>query len=83
LPADRWDDAGFEALHRMVHSLTGSGKTFGFAALSDAARSLEDSLRPLADAKIVLNENQRSAIQALLRELRATVASKDVSDTRA
>ena len=33
-----------EALHRMVHSLTGSAGTFGMPKLSDAARRLESEL---------------------------------------
>jgi CheY-like chemotaxis protein len=42
-------------LHRTVHSLTGSAKTFGFPLVSDAARALELCVEPLAgeDAQAV------------------------------
>ena len=36
-----------QAMHRMVHSLTGSGATFGLAGLSTTARVLESSLKAL------------------------------------
>ena len=69
LPRGVWDEAGLQTLHRMVHSLTGAGKTFGFAVLSDVARSLEDCLQQLVQAKTVPGEEQRERIQILLREL--------------
>jgi len=43
----RVDEENFQTLHRMVHSLTGSGKTFGFSLLSDVARNLEEYSRNL------------------------------------
>lgn len=77
LPAAAWDEDAFQSLHRMVHSLSGSGKTFGYAALSVAARNLEDALQPLAQAKATPDEAQRRNIQALLDELhRALVQSE-------
>ena len=39
------DTSDLEILHRMVHNLTGSGKTFGFAELSIKARILEQNLK--------------------------------------
>ncbi|MDD5176188.1 MAG: Hpt domain-containing protein [Sterolibacterium sp.] len=69
LPKNSWDEAGFETLHRMVHSLTGSGRTFGFAGLSDVARNLEDYLRQLVQVKTPLSEEQREHIQVLVSEL--------------
>lgn len=69
LPRDEWDEAGFQTLHRMVHSLTGSGKTFGLALLSDVARNLEEYLNSLAQAKSVPGEEQRKRIQIFLGDL--------------
>lgn len=77
LPLDRWDEEGFQALHRMVHSLTGSGKTFGFALLSDVARSLEDYLKQIAQAKAVPKEEQRNRIRILLSELQQVALPQD------
>ena len=39
-----WDTAEAEALHRLVHSLTGSAGTFGMRNLSDGARWVEAAL---------------------------------------
>jgi len=42
---ERWDVEVLRTLHRHVHSLTGSGATFGYAAISQAARPLEQNLK--------------------------------------
>lgn len=80
LPQDAWDEAGFETLHRMVHSLTGSGSTFGFPLLSNVARNLEDYLMQFAQAKKVLNDDQRTRIQVLIRELHTAACAKSSPD---
>lgn len=77
LPQDRWDEKGFETLHRMVHNLSGSGRTFGFPLLSDRARNLEECLRQLAQAKATLSGQQRIHVQVLLRELRQAALHGD------
>lgn len=77
LPMDGWDEDGFEVLCRMVHSLTGSGKTFGFALLSDTARNLEEHLKQLAQAKTALGGQQRSHTQTLMRELHQAILRRD------
>ena len=73
LPRNQWDEAGFESLHRMVHSLTGSGKTFGLALLSDVARNFEEYLNVLAQAKSVPGEQQTKRIQAFLGDLHQAI----------
>jgi diguanylate cyclase (GGDEF)-like protein len=47
LSARTVSDETRETLHRKVHTLTGSAKTFGFPLLSDAARALEQELKPV------------------------------------
>jgi len=69
LPRDQFNEAGLETMHRMVHNLTGSGKTFGFARLSDAARSLEEEIGQLVRAKTVLSAAQCQQIRLSLQEL--------------
>lgn len=64
-----WDEEGFQALHRMVHNLTGSGKTFDFALLSEVARNLEEYLSEFAQSKAVPNEEQHQRIQVMLNKL--------------
>lgn len=75
IPAERWDDEGFQTLHRRVHSLTGSGKTFGFAALSDLARVLEYDLSLLIQLKEPLNKAQRTHVESLISELHQVILS--------
>ncbi|RFC31785.1 MAG: response regulator receiver modulated diguanylate cyclase [Candidatus Nitrotoga sp. SPKER] len=70
LSQNSWDGEGFQILYRMVHSLTGSGKTFGFVLLSDAARNLEEYLKQVIQIKTALSEEQYQHIQKLMRELR-------------
>jgi len=79
LPPDEWDEEGFQTLHRMVHSLTGSGKTFGFALLSDVARKLEEHLKQIVWVKAAPDEAQRKRIHVLLSELRQVVSHRDTS----
>lgn len=67
-----WDEENFQAMHRMVHNLTGSGKMFGFANLSDVARNLEECLKPIMQTKAEPSEAQRKSIQVLLGELLQT-----------
>lgn len=69
LTPDKWDEEGFQALHRLVHSLTGSGKTFGWSMLSDKARNLEEYLQQLGQTRKVPNTEQRQEIEALLHKL--------------
>ncbi|MEK6662741.1 MAG: diguanylate cyclase [Pseudomonadota bacterium] len=45
-----WDAEGLRTLHRLTHSLTGSGATFGYAAVSQAARKMEQSLKTCIDS---------------------------------
>lgn len=48
----QWDAESMRTLHRQTHSLTGSGATFGYAEVSQAARLLEQSLKAYIDADI-------------------------------
>lgn len=70
-----WDEDGFQSLHRMVHSLTGSGRTFGFAMLSDAARALENMLAEIMQAKTMPDQEQRNRIRMALSALPHAVKS--------
>lgn len=74
---DSWDDEGMESLYRMVHGLTGSGKTFGFSLLSDVARNLEEYLKQLAQVKAVMTEHQRSHIEGIISELHQVTLLRD------
>jgi diguanylate cyclase (GGDEF)-like protein len=75
LLAGNGDHEMLRTLHRMVHSLTGSGATFGFVALSDKARALERILKGMveSDAGTVISE--RGVIETALAELETAIAS--------
>ena len=68
-----WDEAGFQSLHRMVHSVTGSGRIFGLAMLSDAARALENMFDGIVQAKAMPDEEQRNRIRMALSALQKAV----------
>ncbi len=75
-----WDVEGFENFHRSVHSLSGSGKTFGFADVSVAARNLENYLKPLLQAKVQPDQEQREQIDRLLNELKGLNSVREKAD---
>jgi diguanylate cyclase (GGDEF)-like protein len=77
LPHTGWDEQGFQTFLRLVHSLIGSGKTFGFVSLSDVARNLEAYLRQLAQAKAVMNKDQHNHILGAMRELHQAAIHRD------
>ncbi len=70
---EAWDEAGYREFYRLVHSMTGSGKTFGYPELSVVARELEDFLKTLLDAKVVPDPRQTQQIVGLLRQLNDSV----------
>lgn len=73
--ADGADAAALQLLHRQVHSLNGSAKTFGFAAVSDAARQLDRVLAPHRNSPSGLD--QTAAVQ-LLGMLDALLAAGEI-----
>ncbi|MDH4134919.1 MAG: response regulator, partial [Gammaproteobacteria bacterium] len=76
LTGEAWEQESLRELHRSVHSLTGSGLTFGHQDISDAARAFESLLkdaitsatRPAAssvDDMVTAMKRLRSAIEAV------------------
>ena len=47
----QWHTTECKTLHRLVHSLAGSAETFGFADITQCARTLVDDFRQLDDAE--------------------------------
>ena len=70
LLGDRWNEEGFHELHRLVHSLGGSGKTFGFAKVGDVAHELDLCFKLIAEAKRAPDAEQGRRIRDLLDKLR-------------
>ncbi len=69
LPHGEWNEECFQSLHRMIHNLTGSGKTFGFPLLSEMARNLEEYLNEFVSSQTVPDEKQHQHIQEMLNKL--------------
>jgi diguanylate cyclase (GGDEF)-like protein len=65
------DATGLQLLHRQIHSLNGSAKTFGFPAVSDAARKLELALAPHRNSPSSLDHAVSSQLLTLLDALLA------------
>lgn len=80
LPREAWDEGRIETIHRMAHSLTGSGKTFGYSLISDVARKLEDYLHLLAQAKLIVSDEQRAAVRSMLSQLHNAAIYRDVAE---
>ncbi|MDP1592914.1 MAG: diguanylate cyclase [Gallionella sp.] len=79
-PQDQWDEACFQTLYRMVHSLSGSARTFGFPALGDAARTLENHLKMLGEAKRALSSTQRDQVYEQLAALNQLAIRQEHTD---
>ncbi len=76
LPQSGWNEDPFSKFFRMVHGFTGAGRTFGFSALSESARKLEDHLKLIGEAK-ALQQEQRAQIEHLLDGLKQAASHRD------
>jgi diguanylate cyclase (GGDEF)-like protein len=70
-----WDAEALTRLHRLVHSLHGTGATLGFEALSTAARELEHALVAL-DHIMSPSEQQCASIEQLIVGLKQAPHSR-------
>jgi chemotaxis protein histidine kinase CheA len=64
-----WSEEPVKTFHRLAHSLAGAGTTFGFAAVTEAARALEVRLK--AVLRGVEPHPDDAAVENLLEELRS------------
>ena len=62
-------------LERLAHSMAGSGGTFGFTELGDAAKELEMSVQRLKDSGAGATAAQREDVRRAIRELRNRLPS--------
>jgi diguanylate cyclase (GGDEF)-like protein len=74
-----WDARGATDAHREAHNLAGFGATFGFPALGERARSLEQYLRALQEAGVPPTDDQRRVLVNHLAELRRALAEPQSS----
>lgn len=77
---EHYDQQKFEDFHRMAHSLTGAGKTFGFEQISDDARALEIVLRECAARAQPLTAADREQIETCLSVLQQTADQVSSND---
>lgn len=77
----RLDEETLQALHCMVHSLTGSGATFGFAELSQVARVLEELLKNIVSRTLPANAENFAEIHRQIAGLRQAASSADSLDS--
>ncbi|GAO36207.1 diguanylate cyclase [Sulfuricella sp. T08] len=75
----RLDEETLHALHLMVHSLTGSGATFGFVELSQVARVLEEYLKNIVNQKSPSNAENFTEIHQQIVALKQAASSSDSS----
>ncbi len=66
----RWDPDQATVLHRAIHSLSGSGATFGFARLSEQAREIEIALKSWLQDQQTPEQAQSQWLAAALGALR-------------
>jgi len=57
-------------LERLAHSMAGSGGTFGFAELGEAAKALEMSVQRLKESGEEASAAQREEVLAAIRDLK-------------
>jgi len=79
LPLGVWDEYGFQTILHLVHSLIGSGKTFGFKSLSEEARNLETYLKQLAQTRTVISKDQRGHLIDYMQALHRAATQRDTS----
>jgi diguanylate cyclase (GGDEF)-like protein len=68
--ASGWETGRVRTLHRLAHSLTGAGSTFGFPEVSRTARVLERFLKAVVDGGGPSGEEASSPIERLLEGVR-------------
>lgn len=64
-----WNDDAFNVMYRLLHGLSGSGKTFGFEKLSQQCRNIESYLINLLKQKTPPSAQDRFNITQLIKEL--------------
>lgn len=64
-----WNKESLKKMHLIVHSLSGSGKTFGFDALSEAAHNLELFLKKISESDVLPAAGLKEQITKMLNAL--------------
>lgn len=75
-----WSQESAKTLHRLCHSLAGSGATFGFPEISKAGRQLENLLDTILSTDVTVNENQHQLIANYLKNIHEQIAASLQAD---
>ncbi len=70
-----------EEIHALVHKIAGTAGMFGFPAVTDQARAIEEGVRPLIDAKQPLTADQADAIEVRITVLKELIPVKPGPET--
>lgn len=73
LQAGNYSEDDLYELHRTIHSLAGSGATFGFPGISRTARPAEQLLKVVSQEKRPPDSAERERIDRYLHELRGLI----------
>lgn len=71
------EDSNLKLLYRLVHSLAGSGRTFGYSLLSEVARELEVLLLEAEEQGLPIAEALSAKVKDRLQALHKSVSHKD------
>ncbi|WP_455204960.1 response regulator, partial [Kaarinaea lacus] len=77
-----WNDHAFAVLHRLAHGIAGSGKSFGFAKLSQEAKKLENYIFQFLDTHNQPDAKERKHIDALIDSLLACAKNSSTGDDK-
>lgn len=76
LGAERAGVAELRELHRALHSISGSARTFGLPAVSEAARAGEALVAPWCDERGTPDADDRAALKDVLSALRKAASAR-------
>lgn len=66
---NEWNTESLQKLHRKLHGLVGSSKTFGFRTLSQTSSLLEKSIKVLLQSNSPIDNEQRNTIDQKIQKL--------------
>lgn len=75
-----WDAATFADLHRVIHGLAGSGATFGFPAVSTAARAMDNYLKLIQGSTTQPGAEERTLIEIFLAEVKLAINGSNTAN---
>ena len=70
------DVDSFAEFHRVAHHFAGSGATFGYAALSEAAAELDGFIQSIVEADEPLTSDRHGHIETLLERVETSATSR-------